>query len=103
MIRRPPRSTLFPYTTLFRSTPGFARSGCAPGGRRRLGEVVGREENGREAGALVVAPAAVAVRGAAAETIGRIESVRKARAGQARNEAAAEAGLQDPGEASCKD
>src|SRR3712207_7888378 len=26
MIRRPPRSTLFPYTTLFRS----ARSTCAP-------------------------------------------------------------------------
>src|SRR5437588_9258851 len=26
MIRRPPRSTLFPYTTLFRSvTPGFLR------------------------------------------------------------------------------
>src|SRR3712207_8030824 len=24
MIRRPPRSTLFPYTTLFRSTPGAA-------------------------------------------------------------------------------
>src|SRR3712207_7626251 len=23
MIRRPPRSTLFPYTTLFRSTPGY--------------------------------------------------------------------------------
>src|SRR5256885_16662387 len=23
MIRRPPRSTLFPYTTLFRSYPGF--------------------------------------------------------------------------------
>src|SRR5687768_17961721 len=23
MIRRPPRSTLFPYTTLFRSFPGF--------------------------------------------------------------------------------
>src|SRR2546429_2752245 len=23
MIRRPPRSTLFPYTTLFRSTPFF--------------------------------------------------------------------------------
>src|SRR2546422_7202608 len=23
MIRRPPRSTLFPYTTLFRSWPGF--------------------------------------------------------------------------------
>src|SRR2546430_12008045 len=28
MIRRPPRSTLFPYTTLFRSV---LRSGAAPG------------------------------------------------------------------------
>src|SRR3712207_7499992 len=28
MIRRPPRSTLFPYTTLFRST--FATSRCSP-------------------------------------------------------------------------
>src|SRR3712207_7727879 len=26
MIRRPPRSTLFPYTTLFRSTVGTARA-----------------------------------------------------------------------------
>src|SRR3712207_8655326 len=26
MIRRPPRSTLFPYTTLFRSTRGTSRS-----------------------------------------------------------------------------
>src|SRR5256885_8062333 len=25
MIRRPPRSTLFPYTTLFRSVPGRAQ------------------------------------------------------------------------------
>src|SRR5438874_3162145 len=25
MIRRPPRSTLFPYTTLFRSSRGFGR------------------------------------------------------------------------------
>src|SRR3712207_8276278 len=25
MIRRPPRSTLFPYTTLFRSATGFGR------------------------------------------------------------------------------
>src|SRR3712207_9355991 len=25
MIRRPPRSTLFPYTTLFRSADGFAQ------------------------------------------------------------------------------
>src|SRR5207245_5858648 len=35
MIRRPPRSTLFPYTTLFRSSDG--RLGRAPlAGRRRL-------------------------------------------------------------------
>src|SRR5260370_10410383 len=31
MIRRPPRSTLFPYTTLFRSVPGGCRA------RRRHG------------------------------------------------------------------
>src|SRR3712207_7152335 len=30
MIRRPPRSTLFPYTTLFRSWPVLARGGWAP-------------------------------------------------------------------------
>src|SRR5689334_25083026 len=29
MIRRPPRSTLFPYTTLFRSSPRRGRSGSA--------------------------------------------------------------------------
>src|SRR2546430_13134937 len=29
MIRRPPRSTLFPYTTLFRSTEGDQSPGCA--------------------------------------------------------------------------
>src|SRR2546427_8835573 len=41
MIRRPPRSTLFPYTTLFRSLSGPA-GGVAPSARvrsddRRLG------------------------------------------------------------------
>src|SRR3712207_9383963 len=43
MIRRPPRSTLFPYTTLFRSEKigqEFAWNQCAtgghPGGRARL-------------------------------------------------------------------
>src|SRR2546422_2254151 len=30
MIRRPPRSTLFPYTTLFRSQASQGRTGCAP-------------------------------------------------------------------------
>src|SRR5256885_10045370 len=32
MIRRPPRSTLFPYTTLFRSLLGVRH----PGGRRKM-------------------------------------------------------------------
>jgi len=31
MIRRPPRSTLFPYTTLFRSVPAALRAGTAAG------------------------------------------------------------------------
>src|SRR5256885_7015202 len=35
MIRRPPRSTLFPYTTLFRSRPAAAAQGR--GVRRGLG------------------------------------------------------------------
>src|SRR5260370_19318430 len=30
MIRRPPRSTLFPYTTLFRSPRPLYPSACAP-------------------------------------------------------------------------
>src|SRR2546422_3576532 len=30
MIRRPPRSTLFPYTTLFRSRPAHDRGGGPP-------------------------------------------------------------------------
>src|SRR3712207_8102120 len=41
MIRRPPRSTLFPYTTLFRSrrAPRRSRAGSArpPSARRRRG------------------------------------------------------------------
>src|SRR5256884_7478839 len=32
MIRRPPRSTLFPYTTLFRSENGWKQRGLPPGG-----------------------------------------------------------------------
>src|SRR3712207_8826859 len=30
MIRRPPRSTLFPYTTLFRSRRARAEASCGP-------------------------------------------------------------------------
>src|SRR2546422_8290826 len=36
MIRRPPRSTLFPYTTLFRSPPRSQRGAAGPKRRRRL-------------------------------------------------------------------
>src|SRR3712207_7558810 len=41
MIRRPPRSTLFPYTTLFRSRAG-GRRGRRRRGRRGLGPARGR-------------------------------------------------------------
>src|SRR5258708_24116232 len=41
MIRRPPRSTLFPYTTLFRSR----LDGCA---RHRGGEVAQTRASGRQ-------------------------------------------------------
>src|SRR2546430_10678021 len=35
MIRRPPRSTLFPYTTLFRSSTSTATRGSSAGTRLR--------------------------------------------------------------------
>src|SRR3712207_9512211 len=38
MIRRPPRSTLFPYTTLFRSRDHARHAGHVAGGRRRGGD-----------------------------------------------------------------
>src|SRR3712207_8541850 len=37
MIRRPPRSTLFPYTTLFRSVHGAARPAYLRGLDRQVG------------------------------------------------------------------
>src|SRR2546430_6020897 len=39
MIRRPPRSTLFPYTTLFRSAPR-ARRGVGRAAPRERGDVL---------------------------------------------------------------
>src|SRR3712207_9013890 len=39
MIRRPPRSTLFPYTTLFRSSRNLLRRQRAPGGVRGAQDV----------------------------------------------------------------
>src|SRR2546426_6052787 len=68
MIRRPPRSTLFPYTTLFRS-PGHgtlaasvepvlphgaaARAGTRLEGRARLGGLTDRERGGDARGGAV--------------------------------------------------
>src|SRR3712207_9504779 len=51
MIRRPPRSTLFPYTTLFRSEV----AGVLPGdGHDRAGAVPGQHVVGDEDGQVTV-------------------------------------------------
>src|SRR2546426_5559323 len=49
MIRRPPRSTLFPYTTLFRSssTPFGRSAGCAAASMARKSSDSGRISTGR--------------------------------------------------------
>src|SRR2546430_11485932 len=56
MIRRPPRSTLFPYTTLFRSQPhlgtpqggaGLGRRGLALLARAHAGGGGGTPQNGK--------------------------------------------------------
>src|SRR5256885_9469640 len=54
MIRRPPRSTLFPYTTLFRScfrkpAPGIRGFGCGCGRARELAVCPGSESAGEDA------------------------------------------------------
>src|SRR3712207_7385380 len=48
MIRRPPRSTLFPYTTLFRSRPHRARQAVdrVVGELDRLGLAAERDDDG---------------------------------------------------------
>src|SRR5256885_3355129 len=64
MIRRPPRSTLFPYTTLFRSRPArkaplqvgqLGRQIVGKGTRRDGGAALHVEDMGRVAALLVVA------------------------------------------------
>src|SRR2546423_10841012 len=45
MIRRPPRSTLFPYTTLFRSAPAHRDGRPCRRGRTARGDA--REDHGR--------------------------------------------------------
>src|SRR2546421_5409663 len=61
MIRRPPRSTLFPYTTLFRSAhPATARRRAQ--GDRRARDRFGPRHGGRARGAGPPAPSGVAYR-----------------------------------------
>src|SRR2546430_10249833 len=51
MIRRPPRSTLFPYTTLFRSAPalgGPQRRGQLGRGQRAAGRGAGGDPEDRK-------------------------------------------------------
>src|SRR3712207_8839147 len=68
MIRRPPRSTLFPYTTLFRSLGGGAAAGLRRGDPRD--EAPGRGHGARRGGGQAAqagagGPAGRGVRGAA--------------------------------------
>src|SRR5215472_18822434 len=44
MIRRPPRSTLFPYTTLFRSSAPRLHHGTGPATWKVLQQAIGRSE-----------------------------------------------------------
>src|SRR3712207_7164568 len=49
MIRRPPRSTLFPYTTLFRSRPCLCMNGPLQAGAHGSGRTPGSPTNSPEA------------------------------------------------------
>src|SRR5687767_15423275 len=56
MIRRPPRSTLFPYTTLFRSRPRLQsdRSGLQGDGAEPEGDAAGDAVHHRQVGRGVI-------------------------------------------------
>src|SRR5438132_5861891 len=59
MIRRPPRSTLFPYTTLFRSRlPGSAAAAAIPGMRAARWDLLRHEVRGVGRWPGVLRPAA---------------------------------------------
>src|SRR2546430_6646139 len=75
MIRRPPRSTLFPYTTLFRSL-GFEH-------RRALGELVELLGVDRDRRSGHTGPATTVIRGPVAEVaLGARDVHRAAQEGQ---------------------
>src|SRR2546429_2683593 len=62
MIRRPPRSTLFPYTTLFRSTLAYVEAATGRAGRTARDRIAARLASEDECAALgMERPAAVLV------------------------------------------
>src|SRR3712207_8414591 len=89
MIRRPPRSTLFPYTTLFRSEPGRRPSsrsstaqGLAVGRRAWVDAAPGRSD--RAAGMSVLAVVGVGgARPGTAPAVGPAPETTPSRAGPA--------------------
>src|SRR5258708_19996932 len=62
MIRRPPRSTLFPYTTLFRSPCGGGRAAAGAAGAESARAAAGAAGGAGPAGAPALRPGAAAVR-----------------------------------------
>src|SRR3712207_7357140 len=77
MIRRPPRSTLFPYTTLFRSDRGARRG--PPGPRHRgsaldLARRAGRGGDGDRQRPLARAPGGAAAAGRSEEHTSELQS-----------------------------
>src|SRR6266511_1022378 len=60
MIRRPPRSTLFPYTTLFRSPRSRASPDPRPAGRRRRQRGFGLEVDAEAQGEQLLSGGGVA-------------------------------------------
>src|SRR2546427_9198025 len=54
MIRPPPRSTLFPYTTLFRSAAGRQRAGFREGRDEQLAHGEGKKKRHQERAGLPV-------------------------------------------------
>src|SRR3712207_7063958 len=63
MIRRPPRSTLFPYTTLFRSLGRFPKADAGPERTHRLarGNAAGLDVGGEADAAQLAIPLALAL------------------------------------------
>src|SRR3989454_6913378 len=88
MIRRPPRSTLFPYTTLFRSLHAEPRRGCTAERDHRPADEIGPREAAARLAAQEEEPVAVVDRGevdeARAPAIDELEAPHEAPEGEVR-------------------